>query len=217
MTTLNVSLSAKLQATLGHPGVWAYTVFFDSKGAHPTWKELVLNGTVQSSGQATLKLPEPYDAGKVYFLVQSQAPGDKPANLLYDSAKPADSKIKIEADINWTQAKAWDMRYDSIEVTLGNNPNDAGNLTSVNGFGLPMELSVTYSDNSVSTRGYNSKASDLFTQFTTIGDSNGVENYSVGPLNGTSRMAISPAMSVAPNSGSTTFKAADWDNYIGTL
>jgi hypothetical protein len=163
-------------------------------------------------------LPDPYIGGKVYFLVQSQAPGDTPTYLLHDKVDPNKSLIKQQSDISWDSADTWNVRYDSIEVTLGNSPNDSGNLTSVNGFGLLMEMGVTCSDGSTSTRGYNTSASDLFTEFKTIGDSDGVDTYDVGPLSGNDRMAISPAEAVV--SGTPTgaaFQVSDWDDYITTL
>ena len=216
MTTLNLSLSTTLQATLANPGVWAYAVYFDTNGAN--WTDLVLNGVIENGGTSDITLPEPYSAGKVYFLVQSQVAGDDPTYLLYDRITPSDSLITQESDIKWSNADTWNMRYDSIEVTLGNSPNDAGNLTSVNGFGMPMELSVTYTDGSTSTRGYSESASDLFDAFSSIGDSDGVDTYDVGPLAGNDRMAVSPAESVAPNSSASgVFLASDWDDYISTL
>ena len=215
MTTLNLSLSTTLQTTLGNAGVWSYAVYFDDNGAN--WTDLVLNGVVQNADTSSITLPEPYSGGKVYFLVQSQVAGDTPTYLLNDSADPSKSLITQESDINWANADTWDVRYDSIEVTLDNKPTDAGNLTSVNGFGLPMELSVTYTDGTTSTRGYNESANDLFDAFSTIGDSDGVDTYSVGPLAGSDRMAFSPAEAVAQSLANPPFQASDWDDYIGTL
>jgi len=208
MTTLNVGLTATLQTTLGQPGVWAYAVYFDSSGANPTWTELVLDGAIQNAGQSAIELPDPYKGGKVYILVQSQ-----------DAGHPHDltTLITQESDINWGSADAWDTRYDSIELTLQNSPNDVGNLTSVNGFGLPMEMSIGYSDGSTSTRGYNISAKDLFDQFATIGDSDGVDLYDSGPLKDVPRMAFSPTAAIAQNPTDPPFQASDWNAYIATL
>jgi len=215
MTTLNVELSTTLQATLGQPGVWAYAVFFDSAGT-ANWTELVLNGTIQNSGTNAIDLPEPYSGGKVYLLVQSQDPGNH-EYVLYDSQTPKQSLITQQSDINWDNADTWNTRFDSIEVTLANSANDAGNLTSVNGFGLPMEMSVTYSDATTSTRGYKVSADSLFDQFSTIGDSDGVDTYDTGPLSGKNRMAFSPAEAISQAPADPPFQASDWDDYIATL
>jgi hypothetical protein len=110
----------------------------------PNWTTLINNGVVnglssvegQSGYSATLDLPEPYNGGKVYVLVQSQSPTATQTDLT--------SIITQESDINWENAKTNQYRVDSFEVSLLNQTGDAGNLTSVQGFGLPMELYIPY-------------------------------------------------------------------------
>lgn len=203
MTTLNVNLSPTLQSTLGQDDVWAYAVYFDGGGTH--WSPLVIDGSVQSSGQVAIDLPDPFDGGKIYIVVQSQDDASKAL-----TAANRDAIIGQESDINANNAEDYDFRYDSFEVTLKGTPNDAGNLTSVNGFGIPMAIDITYSDGSTDSRGYNLSGSDLFSQLPGTADT-----YTSGPLSGQPRSALSPAEAVGIGSG--PYAASDWDAYIGTL
>lgn len=206
MTTLSVELSSTLQATLGKQGVWAYAVYFED-GA-PTWTSLVENGSVQDSGSVSLALPDPWNGGKVYFLVQSQA-----------STQPYDLETLItqESEINWGNASSYDFRYDSFEVSLLGQTGDAGNLTSVEGFGLPMELQVSYTDGSDS-RGYKVGASTLFSDFDAIDTSKTYTYaYTDGPLEGSHRVALSPTQAVGLNEEGLAFQASDWASYVDAL
>lgn len=219
MTTLNVVLSEALRAKLIDPGngVWVYAIFFDG-GAHPV--TLIDNGSAVTQapagsgdatvtdGSAAIPLPDPFSGGKVYLLVQSQDPSN-PNDLA--------SLITEESKINWDNAEDWDFRYDSFEVTLQDSPNDVGNLTSANGFGLPMELSVTYSDGTTSTRGYNTSAADLFDDLAGTSSQPVLHTYSSGALEGETRMAISPTEAVGASPADPAFSAADWNDYSDSL
>ncbi len=207
MTTLKVNLSAQLQTALSSQGVYAYAVYFDpNNNGTPVWHNLVVDGAVQSSGTVDIPLPTELKGGKIYFLVQSREAGE-PANL--------PTVITQESDISFKNAADQDFRYDSFEVTLESTANDVGNLTSVNGFGLPMEVSVTYSDGSTDTRGYKVSANDLFQAFEDAGNTPVL--YTEGPLNGQNRGVISPSEALAQVPPNTTFKASDWDTYIASL
>ena len=137
MTNVNVNLSAALQTTLSQSGVNAYAVFFDSNGNNPTWAPLVLDGAPETS--PSLHMPTTYKGGKVYFLIQS------------GSSVDLQTQITTESQITWQNASgtavrghnfAGDFLYDSSEPTLSSNSADQGSLTSVNGFGIPMEASM---------------------------------------------------------------------------
>lgn len=207
MTTLNVTLTSTMQDTLGSPGAYAYAVYFDADGT-PNWTRMVDNGAVNSSGTYAIDLPFPYNGGKVYFLVQSQDPSATQTDLT--------TLITEQSDINWGNADTYQYRYDSFEVSLLGASGDAGNLTSVQGFGLPMELSIAYADGTVQTRSYAVSGSDIFTDVGDISSSSSFK-YSDGPLSGTNRAAISPSEAVGLNPPNTTFQASDWVAYIDTL
>lgn len=208
MTILNVDLSAQLQQTLGQQGVWAYSVYFDSSGA-PQWTTLVENGAVTAS--SAIALPEPYNSGKIYFIVQSQDPS-QPNNL--------QTLITGEQDISWNNAATYDFRYDSFEVTLKNLPGDVGNLTSVEGFGLPMQVGITYGTGGTATtdtRGYGITGSSLFQAIADINPANTyVYDYTSGPLQGEHRAGLSPSQAVSVNAPNS-FSASDWSGYVTSL
>ncbi len=212
MTTLTLNLTSTLQGTLtsGTPnGVWAYAVYFDTSGA-AHFTDLVENGTLQGGGAGTFSIDLPQmGGGKIYFLIQSQDTGN---------SHDLSSLITSEADISWQNAASWDFRYDSFEFSLLNATGDAGNLTSVNGFGLPMQVSVAYpvSGNATQSVSYAISGADMFTKLGAAA-SGVLYTYTdpAGALHGDDRMAIAPATSVV--SGATAFQASDWNAYVQSL
>jgi len=209
MTDLNLHLSTQLQTQLSHEGVWAYAVYFDTNGVNPVWTKLVDNGAVAGGGSMSIALPTSFVGGKVYFLIQSQAAGT-PESL--------PGAIKSQSMINWGEAVTQDFRYDSIEVTLQNGAYDAGNLSSVEGFGLPMAMKVDYSNGTSATVGYGITGSTLVSDINAINPSETYSyTYTSGPLAGTFRAAASPTVAVADTFPNPPFAQADWNGYIDAL
>jgi hypothetical protein len=165
MTTLNISMTSALHETISHPGAYAYAVYFNSaSGALQSGTVVVSNGVVVNSGTASagvtsVGLPGTYVGGKVYFIIQSFDPTSSSGIF---SGSPGSAvvagTITSQAQISWDTATANDFRYDSFEVTLTGGTStggDAGNLTEVNGLGIPMELTVPHDDSTpTQTRGY---------------------------------------------------------------
>lgn len=208
MTTLSVTLTPTLQTTLQQSGVWAYAVYFGSSG--PVWNPLVENGALQTTGGVLdIALPTTFNGGKVYFLIQSQ-----------DASQPYDLTTLItgEDNINWTSAQSYDFRYDSFEVSLLNAAGDAGNLTSVEGFGLPMSVAIDYSNGTSASVGYGITGSTVFQQIAAIDASKTyVYDYTSGPLAGQDRAGISPSQAVGLTPPNPAFQASDWNAYIQSL
>lgn len=226
MTEIVFDLSSTgLRNTLGQQGVLAYAVYFEDGNTTPGqttttvhWTTLV-DGTVTSAAgvpnQVTITdLPNTYKGGKIYILIQS-ASGSPPY-------PHPNTFITQESDINWGSATTNNYRYDSFELTLTPSKNDQGNLTSVNGWGLPMEVTVEYQDGTpTTTRGYNQTGDWMWgtgggtaTGIKAI-DADLIYKYTAGPLNGLPRMAASPTEAVG--SSLPGFAAADWNNYIQSL
>lgn len=210
MTTLNVSLSTALQTTLGQTGINAYAVYFNSAGTG-VWTTMVDDGTILLGGQYAIDLPD--QAGlKVYFLIQSAGANTQPINS---------STIPTQSAINWGTAASMDYRYDSFEVTLSGKATDAGNLTSVNGFGLPMSVVVPYANGSSASVGYGVTGGQIATDIADIGLSANpyTYTYTAGPLAGQFRAALSPAETANsdPVVADPPFNASDWDGYVASL
>lgn len=207
-TILNIQLSAELQKQLQHQGVWASAVYFIDDQPH--WTSLVTNGNLGSAA-IQIALPEYFNSGKVYILIQSADPAGEPATL--------EDLIRKESDINLATAQEQNIRFDSIELTLGVSPSDSGNLTSVVGFGLPMQMQVHYTDGSPSqSAGYNISGQKLFELVQAIPSEHpdGLTfNFTAGPLAGQPRYATSPASAgeVSPS----PFLPADWVPYLESL
>ncbi len=223
MTDLDISLSGSLQAELAQPGIWAYAVYFDSSGAN--WTTLASNGTLSTdivnTGTVDVTLPDPFISGKVYVLVQSQSEA---------AGGTITNTITSESQISWNTASAMDFRYDSFEVTLAGSNSDVGNLTSVNGFGIPMEISVPYNNSTTGTVGYDISGGALASDIASIQTYNTIDStanltntYTAGPLAGDFRMAVGPATAAgggidyANSSTIAPYSAADWAGYVTSL
>ncbi len=214
-TTLNVTLSGSLQAELNNKtGVFAYAVWFDKATTIPQWTTLVNNGTIENAGTDAISLPGSMNGGKVYFIVESQT--SSAPNL-------PGTVVTAQSDLNFGNATTFDFSYDSFEVSLLNQSGDAGNLSSVNGFALPMEVSVLYSNGSTATVGYGISGSQIVNDIgsiiqngTTVGTA-AVYNFTAGslasPSPGDFRMALSPA-GVA---GAAPFSSSNWSGYVTSI
>ncbi|MEW6255538.1 MAG: hypothetical protein AB1592_06225 [Pseudomonadota bacterium] len=206
-TTMTVNLSTALQTQLTHPGVYLTVLVFGNDSATPLYEAIYAgdgsqDGVIPSSVNVPLTTSSQptLNGGKVYFVIQSTSAGSP---LTFAS----------QSDINWTSAAQNSYRYDSVEVSLLNKSGDAANLTSVEGFGIPMELSA-----STGTRSYDVSGNTLFqTDLPPTSTSGGtvVYTYSDGPLAGQDRMAISPTAAVPINNAA--FSADDWNSYIQSL
>ncbi len=217
MTTLNVTLTQALKTELSQDGVYFQVVVVND---HVVDTVQVYSGGTLGPGQlpipetVSLDLPAELTSGKVYFVIQSVTPGT------------AAYAITQESDISWTLAATNSFRYDSFEVNLSGagGLNDVGNLTSVEGFGIPMDLSVpnhtadgtAYTD----TRGYAVSGTDIFNLITATSADTTVYPFAQGPL-ATSppidRMGISPTQAVGLTPPNPAFPASDWNTYVQSL
>lgn len=233
MTNLNIQLSAGMQALMqtaaptAIPGVIGngingYAVYFDSSGA-PVWSPLVADGSILNGGLTSVALPSSFNGGKVYILVQSEGTSA-------DSQKDLETAITQQSDINWANAQSYSFRYDSFEVTLTGGGtaaiNDVGNLTSVEGFGFPMGLSITYSNGTTATRGYNNPSptvgagDSIFTQIEATSTSQTVYGFADGSTllsANYNRVAISPTQAVGLSPPNPAYSADQWSGYIWSM
>ena len=201
-TTLNVSLSQTLQTELAQKGVWAYAVYYDINGNNPQWTNLVTDGTIEASGTIAIPLPNPFVSGKIYFIIQSQSS---------NQAASLPNLLTSESTVNWDYASTYDFRFDSFEITLQNSPSDVCNLTSINGFGLPIGVST----NGLAI-GYNISAATLVEDIQDINSSNTYTyDYNAGPLSGNFRMALSPTEAIGQSI--PVFQPSDWAQYVQSL
>ncbi len=219
-TNLNISLSTALKTELGQPGVWAYALYFDPTTKLPVFTDMVDNGVVQNGGSYTIVQPASVSGGKTYFLTQSLVPGS------HDATNDLTKLITAQADINWNSAAALDYSYDSIEYSLLSAPGDAGNLTAVNGFGMPIEISVPYSNGTTATVGFGVTGAAIAADINAIDPGKTNANFTLGPL-GTAnlfRESISPTVSVSQADPPPPappvprpFLASDWNSYVQSL
>lgn len=216
MATLTVNLSPTLQNTLNHQGVYAWAVMFNGDtGAFENSYQLAgWNGTSQVVTSSTqISLAEPVNGGKLYLIIQSVDPGGTGiAPLTFGSG----NTIAEESDLNWNKADSLDFRYDSFEFSLLGYAGDAGNLTDVNGFGIPMSVEVAYPNGAATqTRGYAVNGSTIFSDINSDVSSSLLYTYSQGPLAGDNRMAASPATAVSESLPGPA--ASDWNAYVESL
>lgn len=216
-TNLTIALSQQLQTTLsstsnGQIGIWA--VYFTDTGV-PVATPLQVGSTPTPTTQ--IALPNPYDGGKVYLLIQSYDTSntDSPAELTFGT----NGVIQQESDISWNNSETYQFRYDSFELSLLGAAADAGNLTDVNVFGIPMSVDIAYTNGAVTqTRGYQVNGSTVFSDIETAFTADGglVHNFEYGPLAGQPRLAAAPTTALAPG-GPGGVSASDWNAYIESI
>ncbi len=219
-TKVKINISPALQDTLskttggGEVGVWA--LFFDDTGA-PNATPLPVNSAGTAPAQE-ITLPTAFKGGKVYLIYQSV---DSSADLLTFGAG---QKVTKESDLTWGFSDKHQFRYDSFEVSLLGAAADAGNLTSLNAFGIPMSVEIDYPNGSATqTRGYNVTGSTIFTdienQFTTQGGL--VHKFTTGPLKDSFREAAGPSTILtgkdAQNQTLKGVSASDFYPYLESL
>jgi hypothetical protein len=133
-----------------------------------------------------------------------------------------------QSQLNWGFAEANDFAYDSFEFTLSGSVTDQGNLSSVNGFALPMGVVIEYASGTTSatsaTLGYAVSGGEIFADIQNINSntsSGAIYNYTSGPLAaaGEVRMALSPseAVGLSPQPSNVPFKTTDWAPYVDQL
>ncbi|SKA25760.1 autotransporter passenger strand-loop-strand repeat-containing protein [Enhydrobacter aerosaccus] len=213
MPNVVVNFGPNMKSQLETSGVNAWAVYFNANGTSPTWVQLT------GSSSATLSLP--YQQGlKVYFIIQSA--GQNIASV--QSAITTESQITTTG--TQTSAQALNYRYDSFEVTFTPAAADAGNLTDINGFGIPMAINVVYSGTNPITsasRGYNiaggsvSASSSMWNDLLSAGGSASIEYFTAGVLSGQPRMALSPAAVIAGNISGTNYATSNWNGYVSSL
>lgn len=220
-TLANNSLTGLYQ----QPGVWVDAVYFTNSGGTANWTQLVANGTLQNDLSVTL--PQSYSGGKVYLLVWSGAPTSTDP---FQGSTGSNGFVTKESDIGIAKAETNDYRFDSVELTLNGSGaaavNDVTNLTSVVGFGLPMQLN----NNMGGTVGYNILGSTIFSDIQAIhpGNTSMVFPFTAGPLSTTTPAAVSrygtaPASASQltvppfPTGTSAPFTENDWISYVNSF
>ena len=219
MTTVKVDVGTNMSTQLGTPGVQGWAVYFNAAGINPVWTQLTGTG-------ASLNLPN--QAGlKVYFILQSMSPGVTP---VHNPSSPGTDPIQTESQITPTgtvsSAQTLNYRYDSFEVTFTPAAADAGNLTDINGFGIPMAVEVVYSGTTPTTsasRGYMisggavGSSMTMWNELASAGGSGSIQYYAPGGGLTGARMAISPATALANNVGGTNYSSSNWNPYVTAL
>lgn len=180
-----------------------YTVAFD--GATSYWSTIYTAGAISSS---TAEIPL-INSGKLYIIESN--------NSLIDLQAIITQEADIE--VSYSTRLPNQFRYDSFEYALspadqGGSPD--GNLTSVIGFGFPMELKVAYLDSTTATVGYAITADALTTALANAGSP--LINFGAGDLDGAFLYAGSPS---TDSSGSyikpDVFTADHWMPYLSQL
>ncbi|MDO8975966.1 hypothetical protein [Reyranella sp.] len=220
MPTVAVNVGAGMKTQLETANVQGWAVYFDKNGNNPFWTPL--NG----SG-ASLNLPDQQGL-KVYFILQSLAPGVTPVHT-GGSASTLTDPIQTESQIIATgtpsSAQTLNYRYDSFEVTFTPAPADAGNLTDINGFGIPMAIDVVYADGTSGTRGYSisgggvATSDTIWNELVSAGGSGSIQYFTSATSGGLTgpRMAISPATAISENISGTNYQTSNWLPYISGL
>ncbi|MCB8874248.1 Hint domain-containing protein [Acidisoma silvae] len=210
--------------------VYAYAVLFENPtAANPTGfvseTTLVSDGEIGSGASAgadgslaadiaLVSNGDTLDGGKLYLVFESGS------TVVTDGTTTLDQALQNQAFINSTNASTYDFSYDSIEMTLDGTSTDAANLTSVNGFSLPMSLAVDGTTNSVS---YKVPATTLASTIVTnanAGSTDVKQTFTTGGLSGALRSVTSPTDVNLPGTAASTtqpYPQNGWDTYVTAL
>jgi len=220
--------------------VYAYAVLFDSSG-FVSETTLVNDGIITDSGTidgngtiiaggsvanaVDYGIPlvangETLSGGKLYIVVESGSTVVTTGTV----TTTLDQALHNQAFISPDNAGTYDFAFDSMEVTLTGTTTDAANLTSVNGFALPMELSVA-NDGSTSSVGYavpgSTIVSDVEQSVSLANAGTSVTNtFTTGGLSGQFRMAVSPTAVNQPGTAPSTtdpYPQDGWAPYVAAM
>lgn len=184
---------------------------------------IIANGSVANAVDYGIQLVangDTLDGGKLYIVVQS---GPTVVTEGTGTTTLADA-LQTQGFISAANAATYDFAYDSFEATLDGTSTDAANLTSVNGFALPMELSVT-NNGTTSTVGYavpgSTVVSDVVQSVSAANAGSNVTNtFTTGGLSGQFRMAVSPTAVNQPGSVPSTtdpYPQDGWATYVTAM
>lgn len=253
-TTLDLTLTQDflngdiLNVGTGSAGqdVYAYAVLFENPtDANPSGfvseTTLVNDGTITASGTVAgngtiiaggsvanavdYGIPlvangDTLSGGKLYIVIESGSTVVTEGTV----TTTLDQALQTQGFISSANAATYDFAYDSFEATLDGTPTDAANLTSVNGFALPMELSV---DNNGTT----SSVSYAVPGSTIVSDiqqgaslanagTNVINTFTTAGLSGQFRMAVSPTGVNQPGTAPSTtdpYPQAGWATYVDAM
>ena len=199
---INVAITSTKQTFLHTKSAYLFTVAFD--GATPYWSTIY--DAAKQTASSTAEIPL-INSGKLYIIETNATLAEIKAEITKES----------EITVNNATTGAHQFRFDSFEYAL--DPNDAGgtpqgNLTSVNGFGFPMELKVDYTNGAPSmSAGYAVSANTLTTDLKAAGSP--LITFKSGGLSGQFLYAGSPSTaSQGEYTKPAEFTAAHWTTYL---
>lgn len=218
--------------------VYVYAELFDANGFVQSWTlindgtqtdigtvvgggSLVQNGTVSSDLDYSLPLVSAggtLNGGKLYIVTESGPQND--VTLSGSSTVSFPQALEDQSFINPGSATAYDFSYDSIELSLLHSGTDAANLTSVNGFALPMELSVNV-NGTTSSVGYNVPGASIVSGVVANAGTAVENTFTAGGLSGDFRGLTSPtAVNLTTGTVASTtepYAQAGWAPYVAAL
>ncbi len=199
MTTINFALSPTFNGGSLNMGAYAF-----ASGGLVTSTNIVVGGA--PVGSPSINLPT-ISSGNIVIVTQDQVAGVP--------AIPSSVFSSFNSLANVTNAQTYNYRYDTIELTLGNQGSDVADITNIVQFGQPMSLSVTYSDGTTQTRGYSVPGSTIVTALQALtpatAQSNVFQQWAANSPLTQPRETMSLANNLTPNPLNV---ATDWDAYI---
>ncbi len=209
-TVIDVTLTGSLISDLtsdssGTAGV--YALFYDDTNPNSATLQTLYTAGATASSEVVVPVTisgTDVTGGKLYILEQSGTDVTALPSMVSQS-----SILSIDPTTQTLPfATTYDVAIDSIELALTGTSTDAGNLTSVVEYGLPMSIDVQYTDSSGATLssasvGYNISGTDISNSLSTAGAT--VATFSSGPLAGQAQSALPPT------------DTSVWDNYVSSV
>ena len=209
-TVVDVTLTGSLISDLtsdssGTAGV--YALFYDDDNPNSATLQTLYTAGASASSEVVVPVTisgTDVTGGKLYILEQSGTDVTALPSMVSQS-----SILSIDPTTQTLPfATTYDVAIDSIELALTGTSTDAGNLTSVVEYGLPMSIDVQYTNSSgtvlsSASVGYNISGTDIANSLSAAGAT--VATFSSGPLAGQDQSALPPTNSSV------------WDNYVSSV
>ncbi len=209
-TVIDVTLTGSLISDLtsdssGTAGV--YALFYDDGNPNSATLQTLYSAGASASSAVVVPVTisgTDVTGGKLYILEQSGTNVTALPTMVSQS-----SILSIDPTTQTLPfATTYDVSIDSIELALTGTSTDAGNLTSVVEYGLPMSIDVQYTNSSGATLssasvGYNISGTDIAKSLSTAGAT--VATFSSGPLAGQDQSALPPTITSV------------WQNYVSSI
>lgn len=240
-TTLSVTLTKQFMLDLGFTvdeqgrvsaapkGIWASAIWFANNDTDKGYLQLIDNGAALNP---TPVLDSESKVTGFKFNIPAFTQDALKGGVMYialasDSSLSADPFANLTEGLinNLQRAQTGNFTFGTFEFTLQGGAYDAGDLTAISTFGLPMSATAIVGGASIGSVGFKVPGSTIWSDISALGTVDAPVVYpfdaAKGPLT-SDAFAVTPTTAVGgsfkPPEGKTLpFSSTDWDAYLDKL